>query len=111
MTYTKQEAFNTSYLGVIGQGGFSRDDDACMYRGPNGLKCGIGWLIDDETAKGIEGKGIDRLPDVIAKIGLSDGFLLQLQFAHDHARDMPDYRRRMADIASEHNLTIPEVTK
>ena len=44
----KQEAFNAAWLGLKSQG-FERSADGglCMYRGPNGLKCALGWCIPD----------------------------------------------------------------
>lgn len=48
MTFSKQKAFETAALGLIAQGVPSVDDqNNCMYRGPNGTKCGVGFLIPD----------------------------------------------------------------
>ena len=49
---TKQETFDIAVRGVILQGGPSvRNTESgrrCVYRGPNGRKCGVGHLISDE---------------------------------------------------------------
>lgn len=49
-----QTAFNKAAIHLLRQGKPSiRDDnpDVCMYRGPNGLMCGVGALIPDEKYK------------------------------------------------------------
>lgn len=50
--YTMQEAFDKACQSVIKQGCKSSespiDGSICLYRGPNGLKCAIGHLINDE---------------------------------------------------------------
>lgn len=44
-----QEWFNTAVAGLASQDfRQSVDDDACKFRGPNGMKCAIGYLISDE---------------------------------------------------------------
>lgn len=59
----KQEFFDAVVTGLIKQGAPSHsvEDQSCMYRGPNGLKCAIGLLIPDEEYEQnpVEGVGVD----------------------------------------------------
>lgn len=45
-----QEIFDTAVSGVLKQGDFSIRDrnNACALRGANGMKCAVGWLIQDQ---------------------------------------------------------------
>ena len=69
------------------------DGNKCLYRGPNGLKCAVGFLITDEAYSGdIEDKHSDT-PEVRAaliksgiKLDLDTiGMLSGLQNIHDSA--------------------------
>ncbi len=93
---TKQEAFNKAYLGIVGQGSASlspeNDDDddygSCSYRGGNGTKCGVGWLIDDKDYhSSMEGSSICELQaSCTLYIGdITLDFLEEIQHAHDSA--------------------------
>ena len=113
---TPQQIFTTAFLGVIGQGCFSVDiHGTCQYRGPNGAKCPVGFLIDDETATAWEGAPIwmvarNRLPTGIAA---NFGLCRSIQAAHDTAsrlgEGIPGYRRRMIKVAARYNLEVPDV--
>ena len=50
MTITKQEAFDRvlAHLREQGKPAFRPETGICLYRTPEGLKCGIGGLIADE---------------------------------------------------------------
>lgn len=58
MKYTNRELICKAMDGIIAQGDKSQSEDPCMtddngtpvclYRGPEGRKCGAGHLIDDE---------------------------------------------------------------
>lgn len=49
---TPQEIFDKALAGVINQGDLSVNQTGfCFYRSPEGLACGVGHLVDDETAK------------------------------------------------------------
>lgn len=81
-----QEIFDTALLGIRAQGWFSMDAGSCLYRGPHGLKCAAGHLLDDETALDMETRGIGALPTLTsAKLGLLKNMdlLKSLQSAHD----------------------------
>lgn len=45
-----QEFFDAVVKALVKQGvpSYSSEDESCMYRGPNGVKCAIGLLIPDE---------------------------------------------------------------
>jgi hypothetical protein len=51
-TATKQEVFNHIASGLLTQGERSYEGSACLYRGPNGLKCAGGMVIDDDEYGG-----------------------------------------------------------
>jgi hypothetical protein len=44
----RQWAFDTALTGLRAQGRKSVSGEDCLYRGPDGAKCGIGFLIPDE---------------------------------------------------------------
>lgn len=110
---TKQETFNTAYLGLKSQGfekSYSGEIDECAYRGPEGRKCAAGWCISDEDySEDIEGcsvrsNDIQELPSV--KIHDKD-LLADLQHAHDSSSGPLIMQYRLAKVANTHNLTIP----
>lgn len=47
---TPQEIFDTAVSGVIAQGRPGMDKLNCKYRGEGGLKCAVGFLLEDEIA-------------------------------------------------------------
>lgn len=114
--FTLQEAFDTAYLGVLRQGRPSRalplrSGPLCLYRGPGGLKCAMGFLIDDETAQKYEGVRADRVAYCLRwsqKLGqLADA----LQGAHDTAPPddgfLPSFKDSAAEVAKRFGLTVP----
>lgn len=52
----------------------SNDVPRCMYRAPNGLKCGIGGILpDDKYDPAFEGQGVNALPaPVLESMGIID---------------------------------------
>ena len=108
---TDQEIFDAVWKGAKAQG-FARsmrDEDLCVYRAPNGLKCYAGLLIPDEVYDpGIEGGdavwAFGRLGLQVANIDL----VFRLQVAHDNAFDEEDHEHNLRTIAQEQCLTIPE---
>ena len=44
-----QEIFNKVKAHLLAQGKRSEDDHNCLYRGPDGLKCAVGCLIEDSA--------------------------------------------------------------
>lgn len=120
---TRQEAFNTAYFGVIAQGCASIANEHCLYRGPNGTKCGIGHLLTDEEAKSLDvdtrNNSVDfllmhgRLP---ARFSPADkDFYSGLQSAHDRASVgnpsgslfVLNFQSRMGRLAKAYGLSVP----
>lgn len=90
---TPQEAFDKAARGLKSQG-FRRSADGmgCLYNGPEGRHCAVGWLLVGlgELRWGDNRQSIDRLsqcnPSAWAQISdLGRTFLWQLQDAHDLA--------------------------
>ena len=123
---TRQEAFNSAYLGVIAQGGPAADlnGQSCLYRkvmkDGSVRKCNFGHLIpDDLYSKEFESQKasmiMHKLPKTI-HFDCSDEFMNSLQRCHDYStRDtisdsefLDAYRRRMRYFAVEYGLTVPE---
>lgn len=130
-----QEAFDKAYLGVIEQGGPAHlDDGRCRYRGPNGRKCGVGHLIDDEKLAarwdeqnlGIHvGVQDDKAPAWMKSQPMAQ-LLTAIQSLHDsivtELRDknagfvddkifLYKFKTGMAYRAKQFNLTIPQLEK
>lgn len=87
---TPQEIFDFTTRKIIEQGGPSRGPNGCLYRGPFGRKCAIGWLIpDNECPTNIEAVGVVALvirdwPTLLPR-QIPSGFYSGLQDAHDFA--------------------------
>lgn len=117
---TPQEMFNKAYIGVMTQGVQSKSNGSCLYRGPNGTKCAVGFLIDDDVAKAWDdNSGI--IVDCNLKLlsaEMEDDFranmdlLIEMQSIHD-SDDFEDFsttfKTRMADLAKEQGLEVPAV--
>lgn len=115
-TMPPQQIFTTAFLGVIGQGCFSVDaSSTCLYRGPNGAKCPVGWLIDDALAASFGTLTICHVPLGIlpAFIATNLGLCHQMQEAHDIAcyanEGIPGFCDRMLKVAARFNLEVPNV--
>lgn len=114
--FTLQEAFDTAYLGVLRQGRPSRSSPGssgpkCLYRGPDGLKCAMGFLIDDETARKNEGRGAYRIAHVLGWSTRLCDLADCLQTAHDKASVggsfLPLFKDRAVLVAEQFGLTVP----
>ena len=132
----KQKAFNTAYHGLAAQG-FKRSVVAipgpdlgagCRYRGPDGKRCALGYMIPDEIYnKNLEGKGPGLLPksfcdfwgidwtlQVLHRTGeiinqnRDIEFLSRLQMVHDNP-DECSMQVRLVEFARIHKLTVPEL--
>lgn len=128
-----QEIFDKAYLGLMAQGQQSRHGAGpCAYH-HNGLRCGVGMLIDDETAEKWDGLVeacvdssirsvleyyITVAPDWVEK---HIDLLEAIQEAHDNLYDSPEqrnaatpelFRNRLTKafqgIANRFDLTMPE---
>lgn len=113
---TRQEIFDIAYRGLASQGWkqSSNASGSCAYRGKNGLKCAIGWLIPDEKYKRHMDRGnssIDHKPSVVNAAGINKSdmsFAVALQMIHDEVPSS-ELKASMEDFARDYGLTIPEV--
>jgi hypothetical protein len=84
---TRQETFDKAAAGLLAQGIKSTDGHGCAYRGVQGRKCGIGFLIDDEHYREeLEGNGIGAsiVGCALAASGVTDtGLAYHIQRVHD----------------------------
>ncbi len=121
---TIQEAFDIVYKHLLTQGERSMSideegEEQCLYRGPNGLKCAIGVLIDDEYyLPNLEGEspfegGVRRAlelsgcsGEVVSDSGIST--LSRLQRLHD-IKGCTFWKSSLIKFAKEFELTVPEV--
>lgn len=118
-----QQHFTTAYAGLASQG-FERsvrsNDDACLYRAPDGRKCAVGHILPDEAiSMNMNGGSIGDLTSVnnlADEILFGDSsydemgnFLNDLQDAHDSAYTPDAMRSNLRAVATYHHLTVPEV--
>lgn len=122
-TFNRQLAFDTACAALLKQGrqAMSEDGAGCVYRGPGGVKCAVGWLIPDEKYRPAWDAGFGTTPgspsrkggEVRTALGIrgpesADAqFLTALQGVHDNA-DAPDFvedfRERALRFAETWNL-------
>jgi len=97
---TRQESFNHICLNLIAATrpsvyrDFTIEETRCQYRGEDGAKCAVGWLIpDDLYHPHMEGKGVMRIlvdhPELRREVPLFQPWrtddLVALQQIHDGA--------------------------
>jgi hypothetical protein len=126
---TPQEIFDKAYTGVMKQGLKSSGPRGCMYRGPNGLKCGVGHLVDDNLGatmdmefSGMASTSIDEIISLalddeleyeIPRWMIENRDLLQrIQTAHDSTVGNPgcfavEFSDKMRKVAEDYSLTVP----
>lgn len=118
-----QKLFDKAVTHLLTQMEQSMDGDGrCLYRGPNGLKCAIGALIDDAwyDAERLEDLSL-RSRCVQATIAQSQGFDLSTLEEEDwlilwavqntHDTYLPDeWKDKLTALAEEHNLTMPHIS-
>jgi len=121
-----QELFTRAVAGVIKQGRPSMGPNGCAYRGCDGTKCAVGFLIDDEYFdQDWNHEGVYDDPRVTEALMQSNpnhhfgsqtqNMLGQLQSAHDNFGDAPPdffqnmFRRGAQRIAQEFGLEMPNV--
>lgn len=112
-----QELFDTAVSGVIAQGRKSSTERGqCKYRHPEGLKCAVGHLIEDEHYRSyLEGLEAQN-PNVARALQRSIGrnlthaefeILADLQCAHDEADSenfVMSFKDRARSVASNQGL-------
>jgi hypothetical protein len=109
---TKQEIFDTIYLGMKSQG-FRQSTIGydCRYRNKRRkLKCVGGWLIPDEvySARKMEGLTIRELDFFMGMEHLD--FIEEAQEIHDESMMIEEMRWRLQKLAQRHKLEIPDDT-
>lgn len=116
-----QTALNAAAAGLMAQGCCSIGNVRCAYRGREGRKCGVGFLIPDELyGKELEGHDSYELLDLRRMHehfrGCDPALLKSIQRAHDNAAcienvDASKWRDEMAvqmvAIADIFRLEIP----
>jgi hypothetical protein len=119
--YSRQEAFDIAYKGIIEQGGPSWDinTSSCRYRTKNGRKCAIGHLIpDNKYSEEFENGQADHVLEQIYTIRDGDHqFYCYLQRVHDVILEgkegisdgefLYEFSIRMSDFAERYNLAFP----
>ena len=93
----EQQAFETAITQIIVQGRQSMDTyGTCLYRGPDGTRCGIGALITNkEYRKGMECKSVHVLGEQgllpLALLDFDMYFLKRIQELHDFKWELGMY--------------------
>lgn len=90
-------------------------DTRCLYRGPNGLKCGIGHLIPDDlycpSMEGDTARDLFTNPALRDKLGISENSIelcVTLQLAHDRI-EVEYWKEEFESIAKLYGLEMPDV--
>lgn len=114
-----QDAFTKAYRGLASQDWQESTNHygLCRYRGPNGLRCAVGWLIPDTMYReSLENQPIPLYMvsalyptlrgDDLTRMGR---FLKDLQYAHDYAEESgSEMKARIEEVAADYGLIIPE---
>lgn len=112
---TEQEVFDkvVSHLRAQGERSISKDKD-CLYRGPGGLKCAAGVMIEDSEysprMEGIEIGAILRFKDLGPgslknRLSKSVNLLEEMQAIHD-LFDVKDWEHDFQRVAQKFSLTL-----
>ena len=103
-TATAQEVFDLVAGHLLWQNAKSENADACLYRGPNGLKCAAGFLLNDDVDFSlIENRAWE---DAIVLLELSnrhENLISTLQMIHDQ-EDLKDWKERLSELAKDFKL-------
>ena len=104
-----QTWFDTAARGLLAQGQRSRKLGFCAYRGDDGKKCAIGFLIpDDRYEVGMELDGSVRINERVRRVlditsERESAFLNHLQVIHDV--DHPNkWRGALMQLAKDYEL-------
>ena len=86
----------------------------CFYRGLDGCKCGIGWLIPDKCyKKAFEGASIGLLMEIYSQTQIfgekveNIQFIMKLQRVHDSLA-VSEWEDGWIKLATEYKLRIPK---
>jgi hypothetical protein len=112
-----QEVFDRIARHLLRQGQKSKkaDSNACLYRGPEGLKCAVGILIPDTLySEKLEDRMVtdSRVWEALEKAGIvrsrdMEALLVCLQVVHDSYRPV-NWRAELREVAERFDLS-PEV--
>lgn len=111
----EQEVFDTVVRHLAKQGAKSAvmkkgetgtSYERCMYRGPDGLKCAAGALInDDEYDPSMEGVVFGSMSKRPARLAPFEHLINRLQVAHDAALNGSDLRQLLRNAAAIYELS------
>jgi hypothetical protein len=109
----RQEWFNKAWAGLKSQG-FERSvnsNDTCYYRGTEGRRCAIGWLMPDENYRP-EFEGNAATADIISACGINPtdsnmGWLCNLQSMHDGYHTPEEMVVALRRFAEQSGLVVP----
>lgn len=112
-----QEIFDTAAVGLLTQKSKSEvHSDHCMYRGPEGKKCAIGFCISDEDYDpSMEEKPIGRIldryegPSIKKLSGVNRAFLTRLQRIHDSDSSPEEWKEKLISLAQGYNLSTSAI--
>lgn len=111
-----QEFFDKTLAHLKQQGVRSAGGARCLYRGPNGTSCAIGFHIPDELYKPeMEGKAVGNLlvyhPELRPLFkGVSDGLMIELQRLHDSDLGTPYFEGHVKITANRYKLVYEEAS-
>lgn len=126
-----QEIFDKAYLGLKAQGRQSRVEEGnmCLYHGPDGSHCGVGFLVSPDVAAAWDKRGVTEIETLLDTDANEDEphvlgiepwmhanrkLLVQIQEAHDSAkfwhRKNDGFEANFARVARLFGLTIPQVS-
>ena len=111
-----QEFFDKTMEHLRKQGVPSAQGDRCLYRGPAGTKCAIGFHIPDELYEPeMEGIGVGNLLGHYPKLrplfeGVSEGLMVEFQVLHDNDLGTSYFEGQAERIADRHQLTYKEAS-
>lgn len=98
---TNFEAFTTVKEHLLKQGKKALNNNKCMYRGDNGLKCAVGCLItDDEYYVGMEHKAVCDINQIDSLCWLDEDMLDSLQEIHDNM-EVDEWESELNDMEKE----------
>ena len=116
-----QTIYNQCAAHLLRQAKASYDDvgEACLYRGPDGMKCAVGYFIRDdqyhENLEGYDAKDEELYGPLASYLGKApspgqSALLFDLQRAHDHYLKcgLDYWASRMIEIAKQYGLIVPK---
>lgn len=110
---TSQEAFDIVLKNLREQGVASYRNGSCRFRGCDGGKCAVGWLIpDDEYSPEMDAywEVVETRERVAKNLGLDVELLVDMQLAHDRfmprckGSSLQAWETAMERIAAENKL-------